>query len=296
MSGVTPAADPHASQSPRLAPPPTDPTADPAIRLAGVTAGYGERVALESVDLEVNTGELLAVVGPNGAGKSTLLKVMAGLLEPWRGEVETLGARPGRLAKRVAYVPQAEAVDWDFPVTVGDVVMMGRFPGLGRFRRPGPVDQRAVHDALGQVDMVKHRGTQIGRLSGGQRRRVFLARALAAEPDLFLMDEPVTAIDATTQEELMDLLESVATGGRTVIATTHDLACAAARFQTVLAINRRVITHGAASLILDPALLAQTYGGHLLTLGGQTVVLDDAHHHEESPGQVHYHEEAPRRR
>ncbi|MDQ3493493.1 MAG: metal ABC transporter ATP-binding protein, partial [Chloroflexota bacterium] len=250
---------------------------------------------LDTVDLEVATGSLLAVVGPNGAGKSTLLKVMAGLLEPWQGEVETLGARPGRMAKRIAYVPQAEAVDWDFPVTVGDVVMMGRFPGLGRLRRPGPVDHQAVHDALGQVDMVRHRGTQIGQLSGGQRRRVFLARALAAEPDLFLMDEPVTALDATTQEELMDLLESVATGGRTVIATTHDLACAAARFQTVLAINRRVIAHGPASLLLDPTLLAQTYGGHLLTLGGQTVVLDDAHHHEESPGQRHYHEEAPRR-
>ncbi len=268
----------------------------PAIRLSGVTAGYGERVALEAVDMEVATGSLLAVVGPNGAGKSTLLKVMAGLLQPWQGEVETLGARPGRLAKRVAYVPQAEAVDWDFPVTVGDVVMMGRYPALGRFRRPGPADLRAVHDALGQVDMVEHRGTQIGRLSGGQRRRVFLARALAAEPELFLMDEPVTAIDATTQEELMDLLETVASGGRTVIATTHDLACAAARFQTVLAINRRVIAHGPASLILDPGLLAETYGGHLLTLGGQTVVLDDAHHHEESPGQRHYHEEAPRRR
>ncbi len=268
----------------------------PAIRLSGVTAGYGERVALEAVDMEVATGSLLAVVGPNGAGKSTLLKVMAGLLQPWRGEVETLGARPGRLAKRVAYVPQAEAVDWDFPVTVGDVVMMGRYPALGRFRRPGPADLRAVHDALGQVDMVEHRGTQIGRLSGGQRRRVFLARALAAEPELFLMDEPVTAIDATTQEELMDLLETVASGGRTVIATTHDLACAAARFQTVLAVNRRVIAHGPASLILDPRLLAETYGGHLLTLGGQTVVLDDAHHHEERPGQVHYHEEAPRRR
>ena len=268
----------------------------PAIRLSGVTAGYGERVALEAVDMEVATGSLLAVVGPNGAGKSTLLKVMAGLLQPWRGEVETLGARPGRLAKRVAYVPQAEAVDWDFPVTVGDVVMMGRYPALGRFRRPGPADLRAVRDALGQVDMVEHRGTQIGRLSGGQRRRVFLARALAAEPELFLMDEPVTAIDATTQEELMDLLETVASGGRTVIATTHDLACAAARFQTVLAVNRRVIAHGPASLILDPRLLAETYGGHLLTLGGQTVVLDDAHHHEERPGQMHYHEEAPRRR
>ncbi len=285
-----------ATPAPAARPEPDTLPRGPAIRLSGVTVGYGERVALEAVDLEVATGSLLAVVGPNGAGKSTLLKVICGLLQPWRGKVETLGKEPGRLAKRVAYVPQAEAVDWDFPVTVADVVMMGRYPGLGRLRRPGPLDRRQVSDALGQVDMLEHRGTQIGRLSGGQRRRVFLARALAAEPDLFLMDEPVTGIDATTQEELMDLLESVAAGGRTVIATTHDLACAAARFQTVLAINRRVVAHGPASLILDPDLLAQTYGGHLLTLGGQTVVLDDAHHHEETPHQVHYHEEAPRRR
>lgn len=272
------------------------PAARVAIRLVGVDAGYGERIALEKVDLEVPTGSLLAVVGPNGAGKSTLLKVMAGLLKPWRGEVEVLDAEPGRQAKRIAYVPQAEAVDWDFPVTVGDVVMMGRYPALGRLRRPRAADHRAVRDALGQVEMIHHHGTQIGRLSGGQRRRVFLARALAAEPDLFLMDEPVTAIDATTQEELMDLLESVATGGRTVVATTHDLACAAARFQTVLAINQRVVAHGPASLILDPRLLAETYGGHLLTLAGQTIILDDAHHHEERPGQTHYHEEAPRHR
>jgi ABC-type Mn2+/Zn2+ transport system ATPase subunit len=143
------------------------------IRLDDVTAGYGDRVALEHVSVEVPKGSLLAVVGPNGAGKSTLLKLMAGLSKPWSGEVRVLGGPAGQEARRVAYVPQAELVDWAFPVTVEDVVMMGRFPRLGLVRRPGAADRRAVREALAQVQMGHHVRTQIGRLSGGQRRRVF---------------------------------------------------------------------------------------------------------------------------
>lgn len=259
--------------------------------LKDVTAGYGDRIALEDVDLAVEAGTLLAVVGPNGAGKSTLLKLMAGLLRPWSGRVEILGEPPGRESHRVAYVPQAELVDWGFPVTVGDVVMMGRYPRLGPLRRPGEDDRRAVAHALTRVKMEDRTGTQIGELSGGQRRRVFLARALAAEPDVFLLDEPVTGIDVTTQEDLMDILEGLTRQGKTVVATTHDLACAAQRFQRVAAINRTVVANGPASLVLDPNVLAKTYGGHLLVLGGNAVVLDDAHHHDQAaPGEAHFHE------
>jgi ABC-type Mn2+/Zn2+ transport system ATPase subunit len=259
--------------------------------LSDVTVGYGDRVALENVNLAVEAGSLLAVVGPNGAGKSTLLKLMAGLLRPWHGRVEVLGHPAGQQARRVAYVPQAELVDWGFPVTVNDVVMMGRYPALGRFRRPGTEDYRAVAAALEQVGMSDHASTQIGSLSVGQRRRVFLARALAAGPDLFLLDEPVTGVDATTQEDLMDILEAEARSGKTVVATTHDLACAAQRFQQVATVNRSIVAHGPSSLILDPDVLAQTYGGHLLVLGGRTVVLDDAHHHDDAPaGEKHFHE------
>jgi ABC-type Mn2+/Zn2+ transport system ATPase subunit len=262
--------------------------------LSDVSAGYGDRVALEHVDLAVEAGSLLAVVGPNGAGKSTLLRIMAGLLQPWSGRVEVLGHPAGQQARRVAYVPQAELVDWSFPVTVEDVVIMGRYPALGPLRRPGEGDRRAVADAIERVGMGDFRRTRIGALSGGQRRRVFLARALAAQPDLFLLDEPVTGIDATTQEDLMDLLEGEARRGKTVIATTHDLACAAQRFQRVLAVNRVVIAHGPSSLVLDPAVLSRVYGGHLLVLGGQAVVMDDAHHHDEAvAGETHFHEGRP---
>jgi ABC-type Mn2+/Zn2+ transport system ATPase subunit len=271
-------------------------TRAPAIRLRGVSAGYGDRVALEGIDLDVPPGSLLAVIGPNGAGKSTLLKVMAGLLPTRSGSVEVLGAPPGVAARRVAYVPQAEAVDWEFPVTVGEVVMMGRVPRIGILRGPNAADRKAVAGALETVKMSDAIERQIGALSGGQRRRVFLARALASEPDLYLLDEPVTGVDATTQEDLMDVLEAEALAGRTVVATTHDLACAAHRFQQAALVNRRIVATGPAKdLILDQHLLAETYGGHVLVLPdltGGALILDDAHHHDEAAGgERHFHDD-----
>jgi len=263
-----------------------------AVRLDRVTAGYGDRVALADVSIAIPAGSLLAVIGPNGAGKSTLLKVIAGLLEPYSGSVEVLGGAPGREARRIAYVPQAEVVDWSFPVTVGDVVMMGRVPLVGVGRAPGTDDRAAVRDALKTVGMADALDRQIGRLSGGQRRRVFLARAIAARPDLYLLDEPVTGVDATTQEDLMDVLEAEARAGRTVVATTHDLACAAQRFHQAAFVNGRIVATGPANMVLDPELLAATYGGHVIVLpAGDRTVIDDAHHHDEAPaGERHFHD------
>ena len=270
---------------------PSEPVLEPAISVRDVGAGYQDRLVLEDVDVDIAPGTLTSIVGPNGAGKSTLLKLIAGLLKPRSGSIEVLGVGPGEAARRIAYVPQAELVDWDFPVTVTDVVTMGRYPLLGPLRRPGPLDRRIAAAALERVGMAAYAGRQIGRLSGGQRRRVFLARALAAEPELFLLDEPVTGIDATTQEEIMDILEAEARAGRTVVATTHDLMCVAQRFQRVIALNRTVVAHGPASLVLDRDLLARTYGGHLLILDGRTIALDDAHHHDQAePGERHFHE------
>jgi ABC-type Mn2+/Zn2+ transport system ATPase subunit len=263
-----------------------------AVRLNDVSAGYGDRVALANVTLSIRTGSLLAVIGPNGAGKSTLLKTIAGLLEPLSGTVEVLGGPPGREARRIAYVPQAEVVDWAFPVTVGDVVMMGRVPLIGVGRSPGSTDRSAVADALEMVGMADSVERQIGALSGGQRRRVFLARAIAAQPDLFLLDEPVTGVDATTQEDLMDVLETEARAGRTVVATTHDLACAAQRFHQAAFVAGRIVATGPANIVLDPELLAATYGGHVIVLpAGERTVIDDAHHHDEPPpGERHFHD------
>jgi ABC-type Mn2+/Zn2+ transport system ATPase subunit len=270
--------------------------AAPVISLTGISAGYDGQVVLRDVDLAIEAGTLTSVVGPNGAGKSTLLKVIAGLLPARTGTAVVLGEAPGVEARRIAYVPQAELVDWQFPVSVTDVVAMGRYARLPLVRRLPRHDREIVGDALERVGMSAFADRQIGRLSGGQRRRVFLARALAAEPDVFLLDEPVTGIDATTQEDIMDILEEQARLGRTIVATTHDLLCAAQRFQRVVAINQTVVAHGPSTLILDQDLLARTYGGHLLILDGRTIALDDAHHHDQAPAgsERHFHEGSPR--
>ena len=267
-------------------------TTDAAVRLSGVTIAYGERVALNEVDLEVATGALLAIIGPNGAGKSTLLKAIAGLIPAVVGTIEVLGGRPGEAARRVAYVPQAELVDWSFPVTVGDVVMMGRVPLIGIGRSPSRIDRDAVRDALETVGMADESARQVGALSGGQRRRVFLARAMAANPDLYLLDEPVTGVDATTEEDLMGLLEREAAAGRTVIASTHDLAAAAHHFHEVALVNGRIVAVGPSSLVMDRELLRTTYGGHVVVLPeGEGAIIDDAHHHDDAPvGERHFHE------
>jgi manganese/iron transport system ATP-binding protein len=261
----------------------------------GVSAEYGRRPALTDVSLEIRTGSLLAVIGPNGAGKSTLLKLIAALIRPSAGRVTVLGGPPGANAKSVAYLPQAEAVDWEFPVTVGEVVMMGRYARLGFGREPRALDRERVAEALETVGMADAATRQIGALSGGQRRRVFLARALAAEPDLYLLDEPVTGVDPRTQEDLMDVLEAEARAGKTVIATTHDLICAAQRFHEAALLNGRLVAHGPADLVLDQRLLAETYGGHVLVLPGDggRLVIDDAHHHDEAPARErHFHDGA----
>jgi len=262
-----------------------------AVRLRDVSAGYGERIALEEITLDLPTGSLVAIFGPNGGGKSTLLKLIAGLVAPTTGTVETLGLPAGKAARRIAYVTQAELVDWSFPVSVWDVAMMGRYPRLGPWRRPDSTDREAVRDALDQVGMLDRAQSQIGELSGGQRRRAFLARAIAADPELYLLDEPVTGVDVTTQEDLMTVLHAETERGRTVIATTHDLAAAAAHFDTVIALNRRLVAMGSASLVLDPEVLSKTYGGHLLVLQDRAVIIDDAHHHDRESGpDRHFHE------
>jgi ABC-type Mn2+/Zn2+ transport system ATPase subunit len=250
-----------------------------AVAISSVTAGYGERAAISDINLDLARGSLTAIFGPNGGGKSTLLKCMAGLMKPWSGSIEVLGAAVGVHAARVAYVPQAEQVDWSFPIAVDEVVAMGRTPRIGPLGRAGTADRKAVTEALERVDMANLAERQIGELSGGQRRRVFIARAIAADAEIYLLDEPVTGVDPITQEKIMNILDAEAARGKTVIATTHDLACAAQRFHDVVALAGRVVAHGPAQLVLDRDVLEKTYGGHLVPLAdGGVVLLDDPHH------------------
>jgi ABC-type Mn2+/Zn2+ transport system ATPase subunit len=224
------------------------------------------------------------LVGPNGSGKSTLLKVLAGLLQTRAGGALILGGYPGRQPRRVVYLPQAEAVDWSFPVAVLDVVLMGRTPHIGWLRSAGRADRERARSALERVHMTDFAARQIGTLSGGQRRRVFLARALAAEPDLYLLDEPVTGVDPATEEDLMALLEVECRAGKTVLASTHDLAGVLSHFQRVICLNRTVVADGPSVILRDPHVLRATFGGHLVEVdGGSALLVDDPHHSPVQP-------------
>ncbi|HEU4792857.1 MAG TPA: metal ABC transporter ATP-binding protein [Nitrolancea sp.] len=251
----------------------------PAITVHDLTTGYRKQPALRDINLAVEPGSLVGVIGPNGGGKSTLFKTILGLQKPWTGTV-LINGEAGKPGRKIGYVPQTETVDWTFPVTVGDVVMMGRYPRLGLLRRPGQRDRDAVDQALTQVRMLDHQDTQIGQLSGGQRQRVFIARALCQEPDILLLDEPVSGVDAVTQHQIFELLERLCVSGKTVIVASHDLHCVAQRFDQVLLLNGRVVGYGPPERVLTQPLLNETFRSHLLLLqvDGRTFIVEDTGH------------------
>jgi ABC-type Mn2+/Zn2+ transport system ATPase subunit len=263
-----------------------DNQSSPAVRLRDVTVGYDGRPVLQDAELEIEWGRLVGVIGPNGSGKSTLIKSIVGTLRPMAGSVEVgsypAGSREARLL--VGYVPQREVVNWDFPVTVADVVMMGRTARLGWLRFPGADDRRAVRDALELVGMSRLSGRQINQLSGGQQQRVFLARALAGEGKLFLLDEPLNGVDAGTQEAIGALLRDIRARGGTIVMATHDLQLAASWCDSLVMVNHAIIAHGPPKEALMPEVLRGTYGGQVLvvpSVGGEeerTIVPDDHGH------------------
>jgi len=230
-------------------------------------AGYFGRDVLDQISFSVDAGEFVGVIGPNGSGKTTLLKVVAGLLPYQCGAVRAFG-EPLRPAVRrfIGYVPQIELINWAFPVTVHDVVLMGRYGRLGVFRRPSREDEAAAQAALEEVGMAERRDSQIGELSGGQQQRVFIARALVQEPKLLLLDEPIAGVDATSQHAIFTLLEARQRRGMTIIASTHDLSCVATWFDRVLCLNHRVIAYGRPDQVLNDATLSATYGSHVLVV------------------------------
>lgn len=239
------------------------PDAACALCVRGLTVSYGEKPALFSVDASFPTGAMAAIIGPNGAGKSTFLKAALGLVPVVSGQV-TVWGRPLEDARdRIAYVPQRASVDWDFPTTVIDVVLMGRYRKLGLFRRVSRAERALATEALARVGMEGFADRQIGQLSGGQQQRVFLARALAQQADLYLLDEPFAGVDAATERAIIDVLKDLRAQGRTVIAVHHDLSTVTGYFDHVFLVNVRAMGEGSVATAFTEAALAQTYGGRL---------------------------------
>lgn len=245
------------------------------LELENVTVAYNGEPVLDNISLQVPHGARAAVVGPNGAGKSTLFKAMVGLLPLKRGRILIHGLPLGHHLDCVAYVPQKDEVDWRFPVTVEDVVMMGRFGRLARLRRPGQNDREVVARSLEQMGIAHIASEPVGDLSGGQQQRVFLARALAQEPHILLMDEPFTGVDTATQETTLNLLDELHLNHVTILISTHDLNLASERFDQVLLINRRLIAFGPPDKTFTPDNLSKAFSGKLLVLPGGAMLVDD---------------------
>ena len=248
-----------------------------AVVVSDLCVRYDNHIALDGATVTVPYGEALGIVGPNGSGKSTLLKTIAGLLEPYSGTLTVLGKSPRSLAPgSIAYVPQIEDVDWSFPATVWDVVAMGRFPRLGLFRRFGQADRAAVERGLELVNMRALAQRHISQLSGGQQQRVFVARAIAQEPKLLLLDEPTTGVDAGTEEALREVIRELVKGGMPVIMSTHHLERASEWFDRLIVLNKRVIAIGTPDEVLASGAYAELHG-HMHVHGHGTT---DRHQHE----------------
>ena len=234
-----------------------------AIQVRRLTVAYEHKPVLFDVDLDVPKGRLMAIVGPNGAGKSTLVKAILGLIPRVSGTVSVFGKAFSGVDTRVGYVPQRESVDWDFPVSALDVVLMGSYHRVGWFRRPGTRERDAAAKALDEVGMGEFANRQISQLSGGQQQRVFLARALLQQADLYLMDEPFAGVDAATEVAILELLRRMRNEGKTVVAVHHDLQTVADYFDDVALVNLRVFGVGPVAEVMTPERLRQTYSGRL---------------------------------
>lgn len=244
----------------------------------------GDRYALHGLSFTVETGDRVAVVGPNGAGKSTLFKVIAGTLKPRAGAINIYGHDPGEHIC-IAYVPQRSQIDWSFPATVEDVVMMGRVGQIGLFRRPGNDDWAIVRQSLERVHAEHLAQKQIGELSGGQQQRIFIARALAQRAELLMLDEPFTGLDAPSHEALFNILDGLHEDGVTILIATHDLNLAGEHFDRVMLLNKKLIAFGAPADVLTSDNLITAYGGQMHVVAGEgAMVLADTccDGHEES--------------
>jgi len=234
----------------------------PILEVKNLIAQYETSTALENISFELNKGDRLAVVGPNGAGKSTLFKIIAGVLKPTSGEVHIYGHEPsGHIC--IAYVPQRTDVDWNFPVTIADVVMMGRIGKLGLFRNPKASDWEMVSHTLEVVGLTHLAKRQIRQLSGGQQQRMFIARALAQEAELMLMDEPLTGLDTRSQEEIFHIMDQLKEQKVTILIAMHDLRLASEQFDLVMLLNNKILSIGTPDKVFQPDNMEAAYGSHL---------------------------------
>jgi manganese/iron transport system ATP-binding protein len=250
------------------------------ITATNVTVSYRNgHTALHDASFEIPTGTITALVGVNGAGKSTLFKAIMGFVPAACGEISVLGMPVSEALRRniVAYVPQSEEVDWTFPVLVEDVVMMGRYGHMGFFRRPKAADHAAVTDALDRVNMTEFRTRQIGELSGGQRKRVFLARALAQEGQVILLDEPFTGVDVQTEDAIIALLRDLRDEGRVILVSTHNLGSVPEFCDRTILVKRTVLAYGPTETTFTHDNLERAFGGVLrhFVLGGSDLHDDD---------------------
>ncbi len=248
---------------------PSDPTGArfearvPAIQVSDLTVAYDYTPVLWDIDLDVPEGVIMGVIGPNGAGKSTLIKAILDIVPIAAGSVQVFGSPFRRNRKRVGYIPQRTSVDWDFPTTVFDVVLMGCYGRLGWIRRPTVHDREAAMDAIATVGMTEYATRQIGELSGGQQQRTFLARALMQQSDIYLMDEPFQGVDALTEKAIVGVLRDLKRGGKTVVVVHHDLQTVEQYFDCVTMLNVRKIVDGPSSEVFTEENLKRTYGGQL---------------------------------
>ncbi len=238
-------------------------TRDMAIEVESLTVSYGPVPALLDVSLAIPAGELAGVIGPNGSGKSTLIKALLGFVRPDFGTVRLFGEAAEKAKGRVAYVPQRGSVDWDFPVTVREVALMGRYGKAPWWKGLSAEDHHIADEALEMVRMSRYRDRQIGQLSGGQQQRVFMARAMAQGADVLLLDEPFAGVDAATERAILEVLEDTKASGRTLVVVHHDLATAGEYFDTLILLKQRLFAYGPPADVLHPELLSEVYEGKL---------------------------------
>lgn len=268
---------------------PHPPDHEECLVIRGLTVAYQRRVVLKDVQADIRRGQVIGIIGPNGGGKSTLLKAILGIAPVISGSVSLFGQPASAMRSRMAYVPQREVVDWDFPVTVRDVATMGRYGRAGWLRRTGKHDREIVERTLKRVGMLGHEDTQIGQLSGGQQQRVFIARALAQEADVLLLDEPMNGIDAGTQETILQVIEEERAAGTIVLLATHDLVSASCACDCLCCVNERMVSYGPVEETYTAENLSQTYGGPVIMLGRANGESEPAHTHHSGDHSHHSH-------